>query len=88
MKGTGRPVLGAISGLLFGFFLALNLQQWGVVPLNAFMLYGLPVLGLLLGIWLGRSTPLRRSPSTPAATPPDEAAADPESAPEPEAPAP
>jgi hypothetical protein len=55
----GRPVLGAIMGLLFGLFLGLDLAMLGVVPLESPMLVVLPLLGLLLGIGLGLSAPLK-----------------------------
>lgn len=57
---SGRPILGAISGLLFGVFLALALQQWSVYPLTPLSVYGLPVLGLLLGILLAAWAPFGR----------------------------
>jgi hypothetical protein len=51
----GRPVLGTIFGLLFGFFLALVLQQWSVYPLTTLSVIGLPLIfmavGILLGVW-------------------------------------
>lgn len=50
-----RPVLGAVFGLLFGFFLALVLQQWSVYPLTTLSVVGLPLVfmavGILLGVW-------------------------------------
>ena len=59
MRG-GRPVLGAISGVLFGIFLALDLQQFAIRPLDNLSVIGLPVLGLVLGFVLGLTHPLRR----------------------------
>lgn len=56
----GRPVLGAISGLFFGIFLALALQQWSIYPLTPLSVYGLPILGLLLGLLLAAWGPLGR----------------------------
>lgn len=46
----GRPVLGAISGFLFGIFLAIALQQWSIRPLDNFSVIGLPIIGLALGL--------------------------------------
>ncbi len=56
----GRPVLGIISGLLFGFFLALLLQQLAIAPLTTVTLIGLPVAGVVLGIVLSAWAPLGR----------------------------
>lgn len=53
----GRPVLGAISGLLLGLFIAIDLQQFGVWPLDTWTAYGMPVLGLVLGLVLARVAP-------------------------------
>lgn len=58
--GRGRPVLGAVSGLLFGLFVALDLILLGMVPLSSFVVIILPVLGLVGGIALGRWAPLGR----------------------------
>lgn len=56
----GRPVLGAVSGLFLGIFVALDLQQFGVRPLDNFSVIGLPLVGLALGLVLGLTGPLRR----------------------------
>jgi len=53
----GRPVLGFISGLLFGLFLALALQQFGILPLTTFSVIGLPVIGIVLGLVLAAWAP-------------------------------
>jgi len=59
-RKQGRPVLGGISGLLFGCFLALDLVMLGTISLSSFLLVGLPVLGLVGGIALGRWSPIGR----------------------------
>lgn len=46
----GKPVLGVISGLFFGLFVALALQQFGVRPLDSLSLFGLPAVGAVLGL--------------------------------------
>jgi len=56
----GRPVLGIISGLLFGFFVALLLQQLAIAPLTTLTLIGLPIAGVVLGIVLSAWAPLGR----------------------------
>ncbi|MDH3260559.1 MAG: hypothetical protein OEM81_06470 [Acidimicrobiia bacterium] len=53
----GRPVLGFISGLLFGLFLALALQQFGIMPLTTLSLIGLPIVGIALGLGLAAWAP-------------------------------
>jgi hypothetical protein len=53
----GRPVLGFISGLLFGLFLALVLQQFGIMPLNTLSVIGLPVIGIILGLGMAAWAP-------------------------------
>lgn len=57
----GRPILGAICGLLFGFFVALDLFAMGVVGSQSPLLLVLPVAGLVLGVVLGLAAPFRRS---------------------------
>lgn len=56
----GRPVLGFISGLLFGIFLALTLQQFGIIPLTTVTLIGLPVLGIIIGLGMAAWAPFGR----------------------------
>ena len=53
----GRPVLGFISGLLFGLFMALVLQQFGIMPLNTLSVIGLPVIGIILGLGMAAWAP-------------------------------
>jgi hypothetical protein len=58
-------VLGAISGLLLGVFVALDLQQFGVRPLDNLSVFGLPLIGLpLIGLVVGSAfaywAPFRR----------------------------
>lgn len=54
----GRPVLGVIGGLLTGLGGAVVLQQAGVYPLDPLTLYGLPVIGVVLGLILARIAPI------------------------------
>ena len=53
----GRPVLGLISGLLFGVFVAILLQQYGVWPLDNLSVFGLPAAGAILGLIVARVAP-------------------------------
>ena len=81
MRPRGRPVLGAISGLFFGVFLAADLVFTKVVALDSVVITILPVAGLVLGIVLGRWAPFRRG--RVAGTEAAPSAAEPEPAPEP-----
>lgn len=80
----GKPVLGAISGLLFGVFVALFLQQWAIYPLTPLSVIGLPVLGFILGLLLAAWAPFGRSKqgdaagSAPVSEAPEPSAAEPE----------
>lgn len=56
----GKPVLAAISGIFFGLFLALVLQQWAIYPLTPLSVIGLPILGLILGLLLAAWAPFGR----------------------------
>ena len=53
----GRPVLGFISGLLFGLFLALVLQQFGIMPLSTLSVVGFPIIGIVLGLGMAAWAP-------------------------------
>ncbi len=54
---TGRPILGVVSGFLFGGFLALVLQQFSIRPLDNLSVIGLPILGIALGLLLAGWAP-------------------------------
>lgn len=54
---NGRPVLGFISGLLFGLFLALVLQQFAILPLSTLSVIGFPVIGIILGLGMAAWAP-------------------------------
>lgn len=56
----GRPVLGFISGLFFGLFLALLLQQLGILPLTTLSVIGFPIIGIVLGLGLAAWAPFGR----------------------------
>lgn len=65
----GHPILGIISGFLFGLFLGITLFLYGVIPLSSAWLWILPLLGILLGLIMAAWAPFGKSPSpTPAAT--------------------
>ena len=60
----GRPILGAISGLFFGIFLALALMMYGVRPLDQFSVFVLPLIFFVLGLVMGLWAPLGRGKKT------------------------
>jgi hypothetical protein len=70
VKFRGRPVLGAVSGLLFGLFVAVDLQQFGVRPLDSVSLFVLPAIGLVLGLLLAWWAPFARKPKPTPGPPP------------------
>lgn len=73
MSSRGRPILGAVTGLLFGLFLALDLIMFKVVDSGSPLVLVLPVVGLVGGIVLGLTAPLRRGPADAGvAVPPPE----------------
>jgi hypothetical protein len=53
MRRRGRPVLGAISGLILGGFLTIDLQIMNVWKLSTDSEIVLPLLGLAIGLALG-----------------------------------
>jgi hypothetical protein len=61
MKRRGRPVLGAISGLLLGVFAAVDLSMFGIAAPSTLTVIVLPVGLFVLGIILGRTAPFGRS---------------------------
>ena len=64
----GRPILGVISGFLFGLFLGITLFLYGVIPLNSDLLWILPLLGILLGLIMAAWAPFGKS-AEPAPAP-------------------
>jgi len=77
----GRPILGVITGFLFGLFLGVTLFLYGVIPLSSDLLWILPLLGILLGLIMAAWAPFGKSvepapPPAPPATPPPAPVAD------------
>jgi uncharacterized membrane protein YccF (DUF307 family) len=62
----GRPVLGVLSGLLFGLFLALTLVLADVLPLNSILVTLLPVAGVGYGLVMAKLAPFGKGSSSPA----------------------
>jgi hypothetical protein len=57
-----RPLLGTVSGFLFGLSLAVLLLVGGVVALDSILLVVLPVAMAFVGLAMGVATPLQRQP--------------------------
>lgn len=74
MKSKGHPIRGAIAGLFFGLFLSLDLLIFGMVALDSNILAILPLLGLIAGIALGMTAPMKRRSSPSAVAAPADAA--------------
>ncbi|MEA3509856.1 MAG: hypothetical protein U9R51_00330 [Actinomycetota bacterium] len=64
----GRPILGVITGFLFGLFLGITLFLYGMIPLSSDMLWILPLLGILLGLIMAAWAPFGKS-AEPAPAP-------------------
>ncbi len=74
----GRPILGLISGFMFGLFLGITLFLYGVVPLASSLLWILPLIGLVLGLAMAAWGPFGggTAPSPEPAPPAPDAAED------------
>lgn len=59
----GRPILGVFGGLIMGLGLMLVLQQAGIYPLTALSVFGLPILGVILGLVMAAWAPLGKGDS-------------------------
>ena len=73
MPSGGRPVLGAISGVLLGLFVFLLLVVYAGLALNSTVLFVvLLAVGLVIGLALGITGPLggrRSKPTAPSSGP-------------------
>jgi hypothetical protein len=63
----GRPILGVISGFMFGLFLGPTLFLWGVIPLHSNLIVILPFVGLGLGLVMAWWAPFGRKTSSATA---------------------
>jgi hypothetical protein len=63
----GRPIVGVISGFMFGLFLGPTLFLWGVIPLHSNLIVLLPFLGIALGLLMAWWAPFGRKTSTATA---------------------
>ena len=62
----GRPILGLISGFLFGLFLGITLFLYGAVPLASDLLWILPLVGLVIGLAMAAWAPFGGGGAAPA----------------------
>jgi hypothetical protein len=53
----GRPIIGAIAGLFFGLFLAIDLVAFGVIGFESVLVLLIPFVGLATGIALALWAP-------------------------------
>ena len=53
----GRPVLGIISGFLFGLFGGITLFLYGAIPLASPLLWILPLVGIVFGMFMAAWAP-------------------------------
>jgi len=58
----GHPILGVITGFLFGLFLGVTLFLYGVIPLSSDWIWILPLLGLVLGLIMAAWAPFGKGP--------------------------
>lgn len=68
----GRPFLGVISGFFFGLFGAAALFLFGVIPLDSHLVWILPIVGIVLGLFMATWAPFgsgSANQATPAAAP-------------------
>ena len=56
----GRPILGVISGFMFGLFLGISLFLWGVIPFHSPAMWILPIVGIVLGLIMAAWAPFGR----------------------------
>jgi len=66
-KAKGRPILGGVSGLFFGFFVSLALTVYAGVPLNSVLYIILTIVGVVIGVALGITAPFHRRSKRAAA---------------------
>jgi hypothetical protein len=64
----GRPFLGVISGFFFGLFGAVTLFLFGVIPLDSHLIWILPILGIVLGLFMATLAPFGSGAAPETAT--------------------
>ncbi len=53
----GKPWLGMISGFFFGIFGGITLFLYGVIPLDSHLLWILPIVGIVFGLFMATWAP-------------------------------
>jgi len=59
----GRPFLGMISGFFFGLFGGVALFLFAVIPLDSPLLWILPIVGVVLGLFMATWAPFGKGVS-------------------------
>jgi len=74
----GKPILGAITGFMFGLFLGPTLWLWGLIPFHSPLIWILPLVGIVLGLVMAAWAPFGKSDTAEAtgATEPSSSQAD------------
>jgi hypothetical protein len=67
----GRPVLGVVSGFLFGLATAFTLLLFGSLPTSSIWLVLLPILGVVLGLLMAWWAPFGNGDRGPRPRPRD-----------------
>jgi len=65
-KAKGHPILGTISGILFGLFLSVTLTVYAGIPFDSVIYIILVAAGLVVGVVIGWTGPFRRRRARPA----------------------
>jgi hypothetical protein len=60
----GRPLLGVISGFLFGLFAGISLFMYGAIPFHSPLIWVLPLAGIVLGLVMAAWAPFGSSSDT------------------------
>lgn len=66
VDGTGRPMMGLVTGFLFGLLGAATLFVFGGIALDSAMFLVLPLLGIVLGVGMGVWAPFGADAGPPA----------------------
>ena len=64
----GHPILGTISGFLFGLFLGVTLFMYGAIPLHSPLIWILPLVGIVLGLVMAAWAPFGSASAPQPAT--------------------
>lgn len=78
----GKPLLGAISGFMFGLFLGPTLWLWGVIPFHSELIWILPLVGIVLGLLMAAWAPFGKGPDSSEDSEAEEAVAVPATQPD------